>query len=232
MQRDEGWECFSFFANWQCWKKLWCSCSTYNPWPAETTCGYYERKEELLLYIVFIILANWINYVQEGPRTFRVQKLVEKLKIQHIQVEDPGVCPPAFTLLWTTQMVPLFTVVLSAWPSGISESHNPLFITSEAHGVCKWTWVMADKGKLTGPTHSIQPHHFSRRSEQSQTHAQQTYIHKLKQWRKKESKLEGCVLFFGDMTSLFLYSPSFFMSCHLVKKSLWSFQVSWLSAVR
>lgn len=48
-------------------------------------------------------------------------------------------------------MALLFTVVLSACPSRISQSHNPLFIPTEAQSVCKWTWVMADKERLTSP---------------------------------------------------------------------------------
>lgn len=48
-------------------------------------------------------------------------------------------------------MALLFTVVLSAYPSRISQSHNPLFIPTEAQSVCKWTWVMADRERPTSP---------------------------------------------------------------------------------
>lgn len=63
----------------------------------------------------------------------------------------PHVSPLRFSLVWNTLMALLFTVVLSVFPSRISRSHNPLFIPTEAQSVCKWTWVMADRERLTGP---------------------------------------------------------------------------------
>lgn len=59
--------------------------------------------------------------------------------------------PLKFSSVWTTQMALLFTVVLSACPSRISQSRNPLFIPTEAQSVCKWTWVMADRERLASP---------------------------------------------------------------------------------
>lgn len=61
-------------------------------------------------------------------------------------------------------MALLFTVVLSVRPSQISQSHNPLFCPTEAQSVCKWTWVMADKERLTGgprawAAHAVSPAH-------------------------------------------------------------------------
>lgn len=67
---------------------------------------------------------------------------------------DPQPSPLSFSLVWTTQTALLFTVVLSVCPYRISQSHNPLFVPTEAPSVCKWTWAMADKERLTRPARS------------------------------------------------------------------------------
>lgn len=121
-------------------------------------------------------------------------------------------------------MALLFTVVLSACPSRISRSHNPLFIPTEAQSVCKWTWVMADKERLTSPP--IQASHAASNTDpnthiHSQTH---THTHMMRKAlgqtieREKESKWERFSSFFLDITPVFLCSPCVFMSCHLVKR--------------
>lgn len=121
--------------------------------------------------------------------------------------------PLNLSLVWTTQTASLFTVVLSAHPSRISRSHNPLFIPTEARQLCKWTWAMADKDRPCCPdTHNERP--------QSHRHALwQTIV-------RKKNKWERFLLFFfpGILPSLVLCSPLRFyvMSpCKKKKKSLY-----------
>lgn len=145
----------------------------------------------------------------------------------------PQLSPLKFSLVWTTQMALLFTVVLSACPSRISRSHNPLFIPTEAQSVCKWTWVMADKERLTSPP--IQASHAASNTDpnthiHSQTHTHTDMMRKaLGQTieREKESKWERFSSFFLDITPVFLCSPCVFYVMSPCKKALWSFQASW-----
>lgn len=138
--------------------------------------------------------------------------------------------PLKFSSVWTTQMALLFTVVLSACPSRISQSRNPLFIPTEAQSVCKWTWVMADRERFASPP--IQASHAVSDAD-GKTHIY-THTHKDKVQMQTSEKRERInergldFFFFLDMTSSFLCSPCVFMSCHLVKKALWSSQASWL----
>lgn len=95
-------------------------------------------------------------------------------------------------------MALLFTVVLSASPSRISQSHNPLFIPTEAQSVCKWTWVMADKERLTSPpipanhaapstwAEHIWEHAHSGDDIDTNAHRHTTTKSKHKEWRRKE----------------------------------------------
>lgn len=140
--------------------------------------------------------------------------------------------PLKFSSVWTTQMALLFTVVLSACPSRISQSRNPLFIPTEAQSVCKWTWVMADRERFASP-----PIQASRAVSDAdgKTHIYtHTLTHTRIKYKCKQVKKRGRInergldFFFLDMTSSFLCSPCVFMSCHLVKKALWSSQASWL----
>ncbi len=132
-------------------------------------------------------------------------------------------------------MALLFTVVLSACPSRIRRSHNPLFIPTEAPSVCKWTWVMADKERLTSPP--IQAGHAASNTHRNtHTHtSEHTHLfshtcnekHKCKQQRKKQSKWRKVFIFFpGYYHFLFLFSLRFYVMSPC-KKALWSFQASW-----
>lgn len=129
-------------------------------------------------------------------------------------------------------MALLFTVVLSVCPSRISQSHNPLFIPTEAQRVCKWTWVMADKERLTSPpipaSHAASNTHgkthvrtFIHSLTHSDTHTHtRTHNEKaLVQTIEREGEqMRKVFIFFPRYTPFFLCSPCFFMSCHLVKR--------------
>lgn len=141
----------------------------------------------------------------------------------------PQLSPLKFSLVWTTQMALLFTVVLSACPSRISQSHNPLFIPTEAQSVCKWTWVMADEELLTSPpiqgnhaasnTHRkthVWMHIFILRHRHAHTENERALAQTIQKEREQMRKV--FVFFFLNITSSFLCSPCVFMSCHLVKR--------------
>lgn len=116
-------------------------------------------------------------------------------------------------------MALLFTVVLSACPSRISQSHNPLFIPTEAQSVCKWTWVMADKERITSPP--IQTSHAASNTHLN-THAR-TLAQTIEEEREQMRKVFVFFFFSRDITPFFLCSPCVFMSCHLVKKAFMVF---------
>lgn len=114
-------------------------------------------------------------------------------------------------------MALLFTVVLSARPSGISQSHNPLFIPTEAQSVCKWTWVMADRERLTGPP--IQGRHAASNKHRRTHTLALTHKRSHAHIHNRETKQIRKVFIFVLRFYLLLFcSPCVFMSCHLVKR--------------
>lgn len=132
----------------------------------------------------------------------------------------PQPSPLKFSLVWTTQMALLFTVVLSACPSRISQSHNPLFIPTEAQRVCKWTWVMADKERLTSPPIEASQHSFKHAWKNTREHIvilRRTYTQRKststnnREWKRANEK--GFRLSFLDITPSFSVLPVFL--CHV-----------------
>lgn len=129
--------------------------------------------------------------------------------------------PLNFSLVWTTQTASLFTVVLSACPSRISRSHNPLFIPTEARQVCKWTWAMADKERPTSPLCCLR--HTQREATQPQTHT-------LANNSAEKEQMREVFLFFspGYCLPYSLFPLRFYVMSPCKKKPLWLFQTSWL----